>query len=223
MRTGGRPGGPGWGRARHLTSAGPYEVLRRLLGPAVEEAGGVDALDLIPGSANGFQVNGIIGQPEVQSGLDRELGFKEEMKKHPGIKVAAVLNGGGVRDKALKAAEDMLQGNPNLKGIFGINDDSALGALSAAEARGRNEIVIVGYDAIPEAVSAVRLIPGQTRMTTPTATERRPFKPSAHLIFVSCVLAIFVARSNVDSIGDLPIGVVDSSTLARTRYTGSWG
>jgi DNA-binding CsgD family transcriptional regulator len=32
-------------RARHLTSAAPFEVLRRLLGPAVEEAGGVEALD----------------------------------------------------------------------------------------------------------------------------------------------------------------------------------
>ena len=32
-------------RARHLTSAAPFEVLRRLLGPAVEEAGGVDVLE----------------------------------------------------------------------------------------------------------------------------------------------------------------------------------
>jgi DNA-binding CsgD family transcriptional regulator len=32
-------------RARHLTSAAPFEVLRRLLGPAVEEAGGIDALE----------------------------------------------------------------------------------------------------------------------------------------------------------------------------------
>jgi DNA-binding CsgD family transcriptional regulator len=32
-------------RARHLSSAAPFEVLRRLLGPAVEEAGGIDALD----------------------------------------------------------------------------------------------------------------------------------------------------------------------------------
>jgi DNA-binding CsgD family transcriptional regulator len=31
-------------RARHLESAAPFEVLRRLLGPAVEESGGVDAL-----------------------------------------------------------------------------------------------------------------------------------------------------------------------------------
>ncbi|HET8666312.1 MAG TPA: AAA family ATPase [Nocardioides sp.] len=32
-------------RARHLTSAAPFEVLRRLLGPAVVEAGGVDVLE----------------------------------------------------------------------------------------------------------------------------------------------------------------------------------
>jgi DNA-binding CsgD family transcriptional regulator/tetratricopeptide (TPR) repeat protein len=31
-------------RARHLESAAPFEVLRRLLGPAVEEAGGADSL-----------------------------------------------------------------------------------------------------------------------------------------------------------------------------------
>ena len=32
-------------RARHLASAAPFEVLRRLLGPAVEDAGGIEALD----------------------------------------------------------------------------------------------------------------------------------------------------------------------------------
>src|SRR5205085_3355006 len=119
-------------------------------------SGGRLAADFIAKALSGQGEVGIIGQQEVQSGLDRETGFKEEMKKYPGIKVAASLNGGGLRDKALKAAEDMLQGNPNLKGIFGINDDSALGALSAAEARGRNDLVIVGYDAIPEAVKAIQ-------------------------------------------------------------------
>lgn len=119
-------------------------------------SGGRLAAEYIAKALNGQGEVGIIGQQEVQSGLDRELGFKEEMKKYPGIKVAAVLNGGGRRDSALKAAEDMLQGNPNIKGIFGINDDSALGALSASESAGRKEMVIVGYDAIPEAVKAIQ-------------------------------------------------------------------
>src|ERR1044072_9394899 len=114
-------------------------------------AGGRLAADFIAKALNGEGEVGVIGQQEVQSGLDRELGFKEEMKKHPGIKVVSTLNGGGLRDKALKAAEDMLQGNPNIKGIFGINDDSALGALSAAESHSRGDMVIVGDDAMPEA------------------------------------------------------------------------
>jgi ribose transport system substrate-binding protein len=119
-------------------------------------SGGRLAADFIAKALNGQGNVGIVGQPELQSGLDRELGFKEEMKKYPGIKIVSVLNGGGVRDRALKAADDMLQGNSDLKGIFGINDDSALGALSAAEARGRNDIVIVGYDATAEAVKAIQ-------------------------------------------------------------------
>lgn len=119
-------------------------------------AGGRMAGEYIAKALGGQGNVGIIGQQEVQSGLDRENGFKEEMQKHPGIKVVAVLNGKGVRDQALKAAEDMLQGNPDLKAIFGINDDSALGALSAAEAAGRKDLVIVGYDATPEAVNAIK-------------------------------------------------------------------
>src|SRR4051794_27029331 len=119
-------------------------------------SGGRLAAEFIAKALNGQGNVGLIGQQEVQSGLDRELGFKEEMKKYPGIKIVSVLNGGGVRDRALKAADDMLQGNSDLKAIFGINDDSALGALSAAEARNRSDIVIVGYDATPEAVKAIQ-------------------------------------------------------------------
>src|SRR5258706_8683813 len=48
-------------------------------------------------------------------------------------------------------------------------------------------------------VNAYRLMPGQARTTTPSAPESTPFRPSAHLIFVSCVVAALVARSNVDS------------------------
>src|SRR5829696_8652084 len=73
-------------------------------------SGGRLAADFIAKALKGEGSVGIIGQQEVQTGLDRELGFKEEMQKYPNIKIVSVLNGGGVRDRALKAAEDMLQG-----------------------------------------------------------------------------------------------------------------
>jgi ribose transport system substrate-binding protein len=50
-------------------------------------------------------------------------------------------------------AETMLLANPDLAGIFAINDDTALGALRAV---GDADLVIVGYDGTPEACDAIR-------------------------------------------------------------------
>src|ERR1043165_6242730 len=52
-------------------------------------SGGRLAADFIAKALNGQGEVGIIGQQEVQSGLDRETGFKQEMQKHPGIKVVS--------------------------------------------------------------------------------------------------------------------------------------
>lgn len=118
--------------------------------------GGAMAAKYIAGLLKDGGEVGVIGQPEVQSTIDREKGFREEIAKYANIKVVGTLNGGGVRDRANKATDDMLQGNPNLKAIFAINDDSALGALASAETRGVKDLIIVGYDATPEAVAKIR-------------------------------------------------------------------
>jgi len=97
----------------------------------------------------------VIDQPIVESAIQRVLGFEEVIKQHPEMQIVAKPNGDGVRDKAMKAAEDLLQGFPDLQGIFGINDDSALGALSAIESSGRKGIMVMGFDAIPEARAAI--------------------------------------------------------------------
>lgn len=119
-------------------------------------AGGKLAAEFIAKALNGEGKVGIIGQPEVQSTIDREAGFKEEIARSPKITLAPTLNGEGKRDRALKAAEDLLQGNPDIKAIFCINDETALGALSAVEAKGKSDVVIVGYDAAPEAVEKIK-------------------------------------------------------------------
>jgi ribose transport system substrate-binding protein len=118
-------------------------------------AGGRAAAEYLAKLLNHEGEVAIIDQPIIQSTIERVRGFLEEMAKYPGIKVVARPNGEGVRDKAMKAAEDLLQGFPNLAGIFGINDDSALGALAAVEATGRKNIAIIGFDAIPEARQAI--------------------------------------------------------------------
>ncbi|MCL4691940.1 MAG: substrate-binding domain-containing protein, partial [Candidatus Hydrogenedentes bacterium] len=83
---------------------------------------------------------------------ERVAGFDEALAKYPEIEIVQRAPGGGVRDKAMRAAMDVIQANPDLDAIFGINDDSALGALAALESAGlQDKVVIVGYDGTPEA------------------------------------------------------------------------
>jgi ribose transport system substrate-binding protein len=98
----------------------------------------------------------IIDHPTVASVQDRTQGFEEEMKKYPDISIVARPSSDGQRAKAMAVMEDMLQAHADLKGVFGINDDSALGALAVLEAAGRKDVVVVGFDATPDAQRAIR-------------------------------------------------------------------
>ena len=98
---------------------------------------------------------GVIGENDVQTTIDRQQGFADALKSHPKIHLVASLDGSGVRDRSLKAADDLLQAHPNVRAIFAINDESALGTLSAAQSDKKSSLVIVGYDAAPEAQKAI--------------------------------------------------------------------
>jgi ribose transport system substrate-binding protein len=119
-------------------------------------AGGRLAGEYLAKYLNGKGNVAIINQPIVTSVLDRVKGFMEAIANYPGIKVVADVNGDGVRDRAMQVAADILQAHPKLDGIFGINDDSALGALDAATQFNRMNIAIVGYDAIDPARDAIK-------------------------------------------------------------------
>ena len=90
---------------------------------------------------------------EVTSVQDRVRGFKTGIAATcPAVTIVADQDAGGDRNKAESVTDNLLQRLPNLSGIFGINDDSALGALAAVKAASKvGKIKIVGYDASPEA------------------------------------------------------------------------
>ncbi len=99
----------------------------------------------------------IIDHPEVESVIQRVKGFEEEIAKYPDIQIVAKLSGHGVKDQAFRTAEDIIQAHPDVTAIFGINDDSALGALAAVEKAGKmGSIIIIGFDAVPEAREAIK-------------------------------------------------------------------
>jgi ribose transport system substrate-binding protein len=108
----------------------------------------------VPGHAGAVA---IIDEPEVTSVQDRVKGFRAAIASTcPGVKIVADIDGGGERAKASSSMDDILQAHSNLVGVFGINDDTALGAAKSVEAAGlKGKIAVVGYDAAPEARTAI--------------------------------------------------------------------
>jgi len=100
----------------------------------------------------------IIDEPEVTSVQDRVKGFKGAVVATcPAVKIVADIDGGGERAKASSVMDDLLQSHKDLKGVFGINDDSALGAAKSIQAAGlTGKVAVVGYDATPEAQAAIK-------------------------------------------------------------------
>jgi ribose transport system substrate-binding protein len=121
------------------------------------EQGGYLAGQYLAKLLNGQGKVAIIDHPVVASVQDRTKGFDRAMAENPGITIVQRLPGEGQRDKALRVTQDLLSAHPDLNGIFGINDDSALGALAAVETAGlQDKIAIVGFDGTPEAQDAIR-------------------------------------------------------------------
>jgi len=81
-----------------------------------------------------------------RTGIDRVDGFVGRMKSaHPKIKVVSVQYGGGDHLKSTEVTKSILQGNPNIKGMFGANEGSAIGVVNGAREMKR-KLVIIGYD-----------------------------------------------------------------------------
>ncbi|MEZ4700273.1 MAG: substrate-binding domain-containing protein [Rhodothermales bacterium] len=103
---------------------------------------------------------GIVDHPEVESVIERTRGFRDAIAEanaaDAAVEIVSVLPGSGSMDKAFKATEDMLQAHPDLDAIFGINDETALGALAAIEKAGKaGRVQVVGFGGKKEAIEAV--------------------------------------------------------------------
>ncbi len=98
----------------------------------------------------------IIDHPSVESVQQRTAGFVKALENYHDMNIVQRVPGEGQRDKAFKVAQDLLQASPDVDAVFGINDDSALGALAAVEEAGlQDKIIIVGFDGTPEALDAI--------------------------------------------------------------------
>ncbi|HEX9227190.1 MAG TPA: substrate-binding domain-containing protein [Arthrobacter sp.] len=110
--------------------------------------------EAVGGTGKVAELQGLLGTSVAR---DRSEGFKAGMKECPGVQVVAVQSADFDRGKALDVTTNILQANPGITGIYGANDEMALGAVAAVKSRGLlATIKIVGNDGIGDALAAVK-------------------------------------------------------------------
>ncbi len=115
------------------------------------------------GKALGEQLNGkgnvavIQSPPGAATGVNREMGFRKAMQElYPNIKVVGAQNGEWKKDKAIAVMNSLMQANPELNGVFAVNDIMALGAVVAAESANRlDKIRIWGMNGQGDALLSI--------------------------------------------------------------------
>ena len=99
----------------------------------------------------------IEGIPGTSAAHERGMGFNEVLGRHPGMSVTREVAYFS-RDKASAAMERFLNKGIEFDAVFAHNDNMILGVLDVLESAGRESPrVLIGFDAIDEAVKTVHL------------------------------------------------------------------
>lgn len=85
----------------------------------------------------------------------RQEGFLEDIKKYPGIKIVSDQTANFQRVQAVDIFENVLQANPDIKGVFCHNDEMALGVVKVLKDAGIEGITVVGIDGQKDALEAI--------------------------------------------------------------------
>ncbi|GAB5426927.1 MAG: ABC transporter substrate-binding protein [Devosia indica] len=89
----------------------------------------------------------------IQTIIDRIAGCKNVAANYPDITIVGQQASRNDRASGMSVTTDMLTAHPDVTGIFGMNDPSALGAVLAVEQAGKSsQIKVTGVDGSPEAV-----------------------------------------------------------------------
>ncbi len=92
-----------------------------------------------------------------RTGIERRDGFLDKIKAdYPDIEVVTVQYGAGDQLKSTELTKAILTANPDLNGIFGTNEGSAIGVVNGVTEMAKEDIVIIGYDSGKAQKDAIR-------------------------------------------------------------------
>ena len=172
------------------------------------KAGELVAYDLLEHMDSGNVV--ILDLPTDKSAKERYDGFVDVLDAAGGFTVLDVQNGEGSTEPSLAIMEDMIQAyGDDLDAAFGINDPSALGILSALEAAGMaDDVLVYGVDGSPDAKAMIK----DGKLTATSAQ----FPKEIGVIAVEQAYKVLAGETVVPEIL-VPVELVNSETLS--NYT----
>lgn len=106
-------------------------------------------VELVGKDAKVAELEGISGSSAAR---DRGAGFNKIAAEQ--LDIVAKQTANFNRGEGLTVMENILQGQPDIQGVFAHNDEMALGALEAIKTSSK-DIVVIGFDATDDAVQAV--------------------------------------------------------------------
>jgi ribose transport system substrate-binding protein len=96
------------------------------------------------------------GEPASETAQLRKKGFHEELGKYKNIQLVSSITGHWTTPGAVDATEAILKANPDVNLIFASSDLMAVGASTVLEREGRKDILVLGFDGIPEGVALIK-------------------------------------------------------------------
>ncbi|MGS4944806.1 substrate-binding domain-containing protein [Meridianimarinicoccus sp. RP-17] len=92
-----------------------------------------------------------------RTGIDRRDGFVNRIEaEHPDVEIVAIEYGGGDHLESTEITRALLAAHPDLSGIFGTNEGSAIGVVNGVREAGVEGLTIVGYDSGQAQIDAIR-------------------------------------------------------------------
>jgi ribose transport system substrate-binding protein len=99
----------------------------------------------------------VVHDQTSKSGTDRRDGFLEWMAANaPGIQVLEPQYGGGDQAESADITKAIIAANPDLRGVYGSNEGSAIGVLRGVAESGVTGLTVVGFDSGAGQVAAIR-------------------------------------------------------------------
>lgn len=107
-------------------------------------------------AAPGTQAIILEGIRSADNARQRQRGAERALADNPAVQLVASETAHWKIDEGYSVTQELMARHPQVKLVYAANDMMALGAIQYLQERGRTDVKVGGYDAIDEAIAAIR-------------------------------------------------------------------